>query len=307
VQDDLVDIDAAADELYALPPGEFIAARGALERRPKASGDRALAGAIHLLAKPTATAWLANRLVREHPDEIESFLGLGVVLREATATLAGDQLRALDKQRRQASQALMAKVRALATAAGHKVTEAAAQGVEETLHAALSNEGAADQFRAGRLTGSLRATGFPSMASGRRADAAPLPPSAAPAKSARATPAPASVRPSAASLARAEMDEQVARTALAEAARVRDKARDLANRAETAVRSAATVVGRLSVDLEKAQIEARLKEAEHALAQAEAERAETGALEAARRLEDAVQARLGIDVAGVGEPGLAGT
>jgi hypothetical protein len=307
VPDELVDIDAVADELYALPPAEFIAARGAREKQAKASGDKALAGAIHQLAKPTTTAWLANQLVREHPDEIESFLELGVVLREATATLAGDQLRALDKQKRQASHALMAQVRALATAAGHKVTEAAAQGVEETLHAVLSDPGAADQFRAGWLTGSLHATGFPSAASGRRAQPAPPPPSARHTKNARAIPAPAYVRPMAASQARAEMDEQLARTALAEAERARDKARGLADRAETAARGAAALVGRLSANLDKAQIEARLKEVEHARAQAEVERAETGAREAARRLEDATQARLGIDVYAVSDPAAPGT
>ena len=41
---------------------------------------------------------MANQLVREHLDEMDRFLDLGVVLREATATLRGEQLRELDQQ-----------------------------------------------------------------------------------------------------------------------------------------------------------------------------------------------------------------
>lgn len=118
-----MDFDSVADELYSLPPEEFTAARNAREKEAKATGDKQLSTTIHNLRKPSTGAWLANQLVREHPDEVKSFLDLGAALREATAILSGDQLRELGKQRRQLVNALMQQVRELAKAAGHKVSQ----------------------------------------------------------------------------------------------------------------------------------------------------------------------------------------
>jgi len=94
-----VDADEVADELYALPPGQFTATRNARAREAKAAGDRETATRIATLRKPTVLAWLVNLLVRELPDEIGGFLDLGDALREATATLSGPELRQLSGQR----------------------------------------------------------------------------------------------------------------------------------------------------------------------------------------------------------------
>jgi hypothetical protein len=298
VQDDFVDIDAVTDELYSLPPQEFTTTRGNREKQARAAGDRKLAAAIHLLPKPTTAAWLANQLVREHPDEISQFLDLGVVLREATATLRGARLRELDQQKRRRVHALMAQVRAVAAAAGHQVTESTARGVQDTLHAVLADEAAADQLRAGRLTDALHRTGFPPATNSPSAKPAP----AQPADTETDVPATAA-RALEAQRSRAELEEQLARTGLRDAARAGDKARAVADRAESAARAAAAQVGRLRADLDQAEFEAQLGEQEHLKAQADAERAETEAREAARRLVDAVQARLAIDVADVSHAG----
>ena len=62
---DDAELAAAADELYALPAEEFTAARNAEgQAGRKAAGDRDLAAAIQRLARPSAAAALANRLVR---------------------------------------------------------------------------------------------------------------------------------------------------------------------------------------------------------------------------------------------------
>jgi hypothetical protein len=299
VQDDFVDLDAVTDELYSLPPHEFTTTRGAREKEARAAGDRHLAAAIHLLAKPTTAAWLANQLVREHPDEIGRFLDLGVVLREATARLRGEQLRELDQQKRRLVHALMAQMRAVATAAGHQVTQNTAQGVADTLHAVLADEAAADQLRAGRLTATLHRTGFPPATSSPPAEPAPAPPSGCTETDASATAA----RALAAQRSRAALDEQLARTALQDTARPRDKTRAVADRAETAAHAAAARVDRLRADLDQAELEAQQSEREHLQAQADAERAETDGREAARRFEDAVRARLAIDVADVSHAG----
>jgi hypothetical protein len=86
----------------------------------------------------------------------------------------------------------------------------------------------------------------------------------------------------------------------------RDKARAVADRAESAAHAAAARVGRVRADLDQADREAQLGEQEHLQAQADTERAETDAREAAHRLQDAVQARPAIDVADVSNAGAPG-
>jgi hypothetical protein len=168
-----------ADELYALPPGQFTAARDARARVAKAAGDREIAARIATLRKPTVLAWLVNLLVRELPDEIGGFLDLGAALRDATATLSGPELRQLSGQRHRLVQALVRQARDLARQAGYRITEDVARGLEETLAAALTDPAVAEQFRAGRLTSGLTATGFPAHSADTVGARRPLPPSSA--------------------------------------------------------------------------------------------------------------------------------
>jgi len=51
----MTDLEAAARELYALAPEEFVAARTRLVREARAAKDRALATEIGALRKPTRT------------------------------------------------------------------------------------------------------------------------------------------------------------------------------------------------------------------------------------------------------------
>src|SRR5689334_3373488 len=132
-----VSLDEIAWELYGLEPAEFTAARNAKAKEAKQDGDKELAAAITALGKPTMVGWLANQLIRQYPDEMHALLELGESLREATASLAGDQLKELSRQQRQVVHALVQQARGLASAAGHPASEDTARGVEETLHAAL--------------------------------------------------------------------------------------------------------------------------------------------------------------------------
>ena len=117
-----MELEEVADELYAVPPDEFIALRTARQDEAKADGDKALAKEIGGLPKPSAAAWVANLLVREQRAEIEGLVELGTLLREAQESLAGDQLRALDTQRRQLVSALTRQARALAHERGHPIS-----------------------------------------------------------------------------------------------------------------------------------------------------------------------------------------
>src|SRR6185437_12095076 len=206
-----VTLDEIAWELYGLLPAEFTAARNAKAKEAKQAGDKDLASAITALGKPTMVGWLANQLVREYPDEMNSLLDLGASLREATASLAGDQLKELSRQQRQVVHALVQQARGLANAAGHPASEATARGLEETLHAALADPQAAAQLAAGRVTGVLSRSGFPGAS-------AP-----APASSGRRAPAAAAKPDADAARRQAEQDEEEARAAAADAASERDR------------------------------------------------------------------------------------
>src|SRR4051812_33515240 len=128
-----VDLDEVADELYEVPPEEFIALRTTRQDEAKAEGDKALAKDIGALPKPSAAAWACNLLVRSHREELEGLVELGGLLRGAQENLGGDQLRALSPQRPQLIGALPRQAVALARQAGRPVSTAVADQVEETL------------------------------------------------------------------------------------------------------------------------------------------------------------------------------
>jgi len=288
-----VDINTVADELYSLPPEEFTASRNLREQEAKALGDKLLAAEIHRLAKPNTAAWLANQLVREHADEVRSFLDLGAAFSEATAMLSGDQLRELGRQRRERVRALMKQVRGLADASGHKVSQDAARAVESTLHAALADERVAEQLTAGRLTDGLQSTAFPSVANIQPA-AKPSPDLALPGAAPGAAPGSARREPSelrADQRARAGDEERLARAAVRDAAADQDRARAALRNAEAALREVTALVAGLRAKLDRAETEQSRLEDEQRTLWADVDRADQAAREVAQRLEDVIQGK----------------
>ena len=125
VAEDLADV---ADELYAMPPEDFVAAR---EARAKQAGPRAT-GTSHRgarAAQADGAAWLLNQLARQRPDEVEQLVGLGDELREAQQSLDGDQMRALNQQRQQVVRAFSRQAAQLAEELGRPLSDAVAQQV----------------------------------------------------------------------------------------------------------------------------------------------------------------------------------
>lgn len=161
--DQLVDV---ADELYALAPEEFTAARNARAKQVQAAGDRELAASIRALAKPTAGAWLANQLVRRDPAALDPLLDLGRALRDATARLDGAEMRSLSRQQAKVVGALVRRAAELGTPSGKPVTPGVAHDLEDTLRAAIADADAADQLMTGRLANGLQHNGFGLVAPG---------------------------------------------------------------------------------------------------------------------------------------------
>jgi hypothetical protein len=149
---------AIADDLYSLPPAEFIAARGVQVK--EAAGDRELASRLKELRKPAPAAWVVNLLVRERRDEIEELLDLGAELRAAQSSLDRAEITRLAKERRTVVTALARAGGAIAAEAGQKVQPAVVDAVADTLDAALADAEAADAIRTGRLLRPLQTIGF---------------------------------------------------------------------------------------------------------------------------------------------------
>ena len=94
------------DELYALDPNDFVAARNDLAKRLRKEGDKGRAAEVAKLRRPTPAAWAVNQLVRRHRADVEELVGLGEALRNAQdRALAGDEpgdLRQVGRARRDA-------------------------------------------------------------------------------------------------------------------------------------------------------------------------------------------------------------
>jgi hypothetical protein len=154
-----MDFESVADELYALAREEFTATREERVRQARGNGDRELAGRIHALRKPTAAAWLLNQLARRFESELGRLDELGAALRKAHGAVAGEDLRALSKQRHQLVQELTERARWLGRKEGLRLSDAVTTQLQGTFEAALSDPEAAAELRSGRLHTALEPTG----------------------------------------------------------------------------------------------------------------------------------------------------
>jgi hypothetical protein len=155
-----VDLETAANELYALPPDDFIGRRQQLVAEAREARDRQLATEIGRLRRPTRSAWLINLLARQEPEAVSTLLELGGALQDAQQRMAGDELRQLSAERRKTVDALARRAVELGSEHGYTVPEGAKQEVGQTLQTALGDPEIADLLRAGRLIQAVTYGGF---------------------------------------------------------------------------------------------------------------------------------------------------
>ncbi|MGY4999434.1 hypothetical protein [Streptomyces sp. 900105245] len=305
-----MDLDAVADELYALRPEEFVAARDRRALDARRAGGQGLAAEIGALRRPSLAAWVSNLLVRREPDEVPPLLALGEELRRAHRELDGPRLRRLARRQNEVIGALARQARRLAGQSGHPVGEGVQREVEETLHAALADADAAREWAAGRLVKPLHATvGFPAagatppdrrtatLASGpgkRATDDEPTgDPDRAPGERPRVRPDRAGRQaPTSRPDREAEEERRESRRRLAEArTRAREAERDLRAREQEAeaAEDETAEAGARAAELEERvrELEDRLREAR--AGQGEARAAARAARERSRRAEQAVR------------------
>ena len=276
-------LEEIADELYEVAPEEFVARRKERQDEAKADGDKALAKEIGALPKPSTPAWVCNLLARAHRDEIEGLVDLGDLLRDAQQNLAGDQLKALDVQRRQLLGALTRQARALAHERGHPVSTAVAAQVEDTLRAAMSDPEAGEALLTGRLTAPMsysglgEVTGRPKLRLVPPAEPAPTAPRSASKRSARKE----ADGESAADRRRHEQEErrraaeEKRRRELAAAQQAADEASAVAEGAQAALDEHRRATEQLAA--RRAELQARVEELADQLAEAEREAGDAAA------------------------------
>ena len=155
-----MDLETAANELYALSPDDFIERRRQLVAEARQAKDRELANQIGQLRRPTRTAWLINLLARHEPEPLNALFELGAALQDAQQRMAGDELRQLSAERRKAVDALAQRAVELGREHGYNAPDGAVQEVGQTLQSALGDREIADVLRAGRLTQAVTYGGF---------------------------------------------------------------------------------------------------------------------------------------------------
>jgi len=153
----MADLRSIAQELYARPLSEFIAARKDAADR---AGDKELARQVKALRKPSAAAWAVNALAREQADLVEEVVELGEQLRDAQADSDGSRTRLLDRARRDLTRQALDEAAQLVTASGGTLSAQAAAGIEETLRAAMTDPDAANAVQDGLLVATFAANPF---------------------------------------------------------------------------------------------------------------------------------------------------
>jgi DNA repair exonuclease SbcCD ATPase subunit len=152
------ELQREAAKLYALPAGEYVAARRARARELRL-GEPELAAQVAKLPKPTAAAAAVNRLARDEPSEVRALAQAGRALRKAQESAvagkgAADALAAATAEHRAALERVAREARRL------KLSQAVLERVVATLRAASLDPDLQPLLERGVLAHELEAAGF---------------------------------------------------------------------------------------------------------------------------------------------------
>lgn len=274
-------LDTIVDELYALPTASFTAERNSRAKVARGAGDRALAAAITALPKPSASAALVNRLVRDDESALQRVIDLGEELRRAQDGPDRDRLRELGTRRRDLLTEVARVAAGRAEQDGTRVSAAVLEEFQQTLQAALVSEDASRAVRSGRLVRALEADGLDPVdltdAVAGSGDHAPAP--RAPAQSGGTD----REHQNAEAKGRAEAEAR----ARAEAERMAHEARQAADDAADAAREAEALVADRQRELDRLEEQLEGLRAAVAAARRDLEAAQGAAADASEAVDDA--------------------
>jgi hypothetical protein len=154
-------VDEQVDRLYALPVGEFTAARNALAKELRSAREREAAERVRALKRPTAAAGALNRLWRERPAVIRRVLRSGERVRAAQEqAIGGGSGRRLREAASEEREAVADAAAAAADYLGVRAPAASLDRVAATLRAAATDEGVRRELEQGRVTADHEAIGL---------------------------------------------------------------------------------------------------------------------------------------------------
>lgn len=142
------------DELYVVPPADFVPRREALVKALRAAGDSTEAAAVHRLRRPSLVAWSVNQVARERARDVTALVAAGDELRDAIASGDGDAIRAAMRARRTRIEELTDAALARAAALTPNPTTHR-DAVAATWEKATADDDARDLVTRGRLTTEL--------------------------------------------------------------------------------------------------------------------------------------------------------
>ncbi|MDV8025163.1 hypothetical protein [Rhodococcus sp. IEGM 1330] len=160
MSENLPRVETVVDDLYSLPPAEFVSHRAAYVTRFKKAGDKAGATRIGALRKPTVVAWLVNTLARRDESALAELFDLGEQLERAQQRGDGLRLRELSTARSTSIRALTDRAVSLGRDLGATVGDNAAREISNTLNAAMADAEIRDRVRAGRTVVAETYSGF---------------------------------------------------------------------------------------------------------------------------------------------------
>ena len=155
-------LDDDLDELFALPPAQFVRARNALADRLKRAGRPEQAAEVKRLSRPSATVWAINRTARDAPKSVAEMIDAVSRLERAQAGHSPDLHEAIERERRARGRVLQLALSRLAEG-GHASAETVRR-LSSTLLGAAGDRTARAALTRGRLTEDRQAAGFDLLA-----------------------------------------------------------------------------------------------------------------------------------------------
>ncbi len=157
---DVPGLEELTDELYAGPPGEFVARRDRFATEARGAGNRILAAAIKALRRPTVGAWYLNSASRAGLASLRELLDLGENLRQAQASGDFAAFRELAAQRGHLETRVLRDLAAHLAEQGISATPAGLDEARATLGAALADPAVEALLAAGRVDRPYTYAGF---------------------------------------------------------------------------------------------------------------------------------------------------
>lgn len=143
------------DDLFALDPADFVAARDALAKELRAAGATADAAAVKKLRRPAVPVWALNEVARTESSKIDAFLDAAVAARRAQSEVLGGAdasvLRDAMSDRRRALESVTASARRVIEESGRSGSTYERE-LDTMLAALAASDTHDDELRRGALT-----------------------------------------------------------------------------------------------------------------------------------------------------------